>query len=171
MSLTAGKEWWNSARHRRRKGRTHRIYIRTESKYNGRRRDNKYKQRATVSPKQMRRTGQSGKQYRQKASGFEDRQTLSWRMSITESSPAPSSTELIPWLLTNRMGCPPERALPLPSVNSPRRLLARNGLTLPGAILCLVNALFLATRWMMSSGAITCPKRRHIQQPVRGSRL
>ena len=35
----------------------------------------------------------------------------------------------------------------------------------------LANALLFATRRMMNSGAITCPVRRHISQPVRRSGL
>ena len=56
----------------------------------------------------------------------------------------------------------------LPPADSPR-LLALNGLIRPEVTVLLVNALLLATRWMMSSGAMTCRIRRYIRQPVRKS--
>ena len=44
----------------------------------------------------------------------------------------------------------------LPLVDSPR-VLALNELMVPGAMVPLVTALLLATRWMMSSGAMAWP--------------
>ena len=41
----------------------------------------------------------------------------------------------------------------------------------PETTVSLVNALLLATRRMMSNGAMTCSIRRHISQPVKSSRL
>ena len=63
---------------------------------------------------------------------------------------------------TEFMGPSPGRAT-LPPVNSPR-FLALNELRCPGTIVSLVNALLSATRWMMSSGAMTYPTRHSIRK-------
>ena len=60
------------------------------------------------------------------------------------------------------MGLPLGRAA-LPPVNSPR-FLALNEQRRPETTVSLVNALLSATRWMMSSGAMTCQTRRRIRQ-------
>ena len=60
------------------------------------------------------------------------------------------------------MECSLGRAL-LPPVS--HRLLTLNEPMLP-AIVVLVNALLLATRWMTSSGAMIYPFHRHMRRPV-----
>ena len=62
----------------------------------------------------------------------------------------------------------PARGVSLPPADS-LRLLNLIELTFPVAIVSLVNALLPATRWIMSSGAMTCAICDHIRQPVRGS--
>ena len=64
------------------------------------------------------------------------------------------------------MGYPPGR-VPLPPVDAP--LLALNELVFPATIVLLVNALWLATRLMMSSGAMTYQIRHEVRQPVQRS--
>jgi len=78
-----------------------------------------------------------------------------------------SSLELALCPTINPAGCPLGRVW-LPPVNSPR-LLNLNEVVVPGAMLSLVNELRLATRRTMSSGAMTCPFRRHIRQSVQRS--
>jgi len=102
----------------------------------------------------------SRERWPQKASNPEDPQTLSRRVLMAVPSPnASSPEEFTPRPPIELIGCTLGRVLP-PPVNSPL-LLALNELMLSGAIVLLVNALLLATRWMMSSEAMTCPSLLH----------
>ena len=89
--------------------------------------------------------------------------------SIPVSNSTGSSQEFIPISSTELVESPLRR-VPPPSADSPRAL-ALNVLTRPATTVLLVNAVLLATRRMMSSGAMTCPIRRHVRQSVRRSEL
>ena len=60
--------------------------------------------------------------------------------------------------------------VPLPPIGL-SRLLALDSLICPEMAVLFVNALLLATLWMMSSGAMTCRTRHHIRQFGRRSRV
>ena len=85
---------------------------------------------------------------------------MSIRTRSSQEFVPPSSTELVESPLR----------VPPPSADSPR-LLALNVLTHPATTALLVNAVLLATRKMMSSGAMTCSTRRHVRRSVRRSEL
>ena len=78
------------------------------------------------------------------------------------STPTPSSLVFVSSSSTELAGSPPEM-VPLPPVVPPS-LLALNELRCPETRLLFVKALLLATRRMMSNGAMTCLIRRYIRR-------
>ena len=74
------------------------------------------------------------------------------------------------FLPTELVGYSPGR-VPLSTVNSPRPLASNELICVLETTVSLVNALFSATRLMMSSGEMTCTASRRVSQPGRRSGL
>ena len=82
---------------------------------------------------------------------------------------SPSPPESYPCSPTELVGSPSRRA-PLPPISSPL-FLSMNSLVCPETTVAFINTLLLATRLMMSSGAMICPTRHHIRHLSQGSGL
>ena len=83
------------------------------------------------------------------------------RGSVVISTSTPGSSEFFPFSSAELMESLSGTVTP-PVVNS-LRLLALNELTFPETTALPVNALWFATRWIMSNGAMTCPIRSHVR--------